>query len=455
MGMKEELLQKIKDKKAKICVIGLGYVGLPTAVFFGEQGFDVIGADVDKEKVRLIRNGNCSSPELKLKERVRKLLSQEKLDVTSEISDAVAGSDVIIIVVPTPITRMKQPDLSYIISAGQDTASGLDRGKLVVLESTTFPGTCEELLIPILETSGLKAGKDFGLAYCPERYNPGDQEHTLDKVARIVGAVDSEWGEITQELYQSIIQEKVEVVKDLKTAEAAKIIENIQRDLNIALFNELALIFQRMDIDVISVIEAASTKWNFIKYYPGPGVGGHCLPVDPYYLTHKAMELGYHPQLILAGRAINDNMPFYVVELIIDGLNELAKPIKDSKITILGVAYKANTSDIRETPAKPIIETLKDMKANVFVHDPYVDSAEVKSAFNVENSSLEDALKDSDCIVLHTFHKSFENLQITEIKEKMKDCGLIVDTQHAFSPGDVIKSGLKYRGIGRGGVKHH
>ncbi|UCE75065.1 MAG: nucleotide sugar dehydrogenase [Methanomassiliicoccales archaeon] len=455
MGIKEEILDKIKGKKARICVVGLGYVGLPTAVFFGEQGFEVIGADVDEEKVQLIKYGKSPQPELMLENRIEKLLSSEKLHVIPDVTMAVEQSDVVLIIVPTPVNRMKKPDLSFIVSAGEDTAKGLKPGKLVVLESTTFPGTCEEILQPILEKSGLKAGEDFGLAYCPERYNPGDENHTLDKVARIVGAIDLEWAEITKELYQSIVKEEVKIVKDLKTAEAAKVIENIQRDLNIALFNELAMIFQKMDIDVISVIEAASTKWNFVRYYPGPGVGGHCLPVDPYYLTHKAMELGYHPQLILAGRSINDNMPFYVVDLIIDGLNELAKPIKGSKIAILGVAYKANTSDIRETPAKAIVKTLLGMGANVCVHDPLVDEQEVERVFNLENCTLEEALRNSDCVVLHTYHKTFQKLQITDLKGLMKDEALLVDTQHMFSPNDVVKSGLKYRGIGRGGIKDH
>lgn len=455
MGIKEELRDKIRNKKAKICVIGLGYVGLPTAVFFGEQGFDVIGSDIDKNKIELIKKGNSPIPELKLDSRIENAISSGKLNVTTQVSESVSLSDIILIIVPTPITRMKQPDLSYIISAGEDISKGLKRGKLVILESTTYPGTCEEVLLPILEKSGINVGEDFGLAYCPERYNPGDEKHSLDKVARIVGAIDLEWAEIAQQLYQSIIKENVTIVENIKTAEAAKVIENIQRDLNIALFNELAMIFQKMDIDVISVIEAASTKWNFTKYYPGPGVGGHCLPVDPYYLTHKAMELGYHPQLILAGRSINDNMPFYVIDLIIDGLNELAKPIKGSKIAILGVSYKANTSDTRETPAETIIKTLLEMKANVCVHDPIVNKNDVEKMFNVKNCSLDEALNNSDCVVLHTYHDQFDEINIQDIMKQMKPNALIVDTQHVFSPQEVVKNGLKYRGVGRGGVNYH
>jgi nucleotide sugar dehydrogenase len=451
MGVKEELLEKVNDKTAQICIIGLGYVGLPTAIFFAEQGFKVIGADVDESKVQQLMNGISPSPELMLQERMKQLFSSEKLEVTTEISNAVKHSDVVIIIVPTPVTKDKEPDLRYLIKAAKDTAEGLKKGHLIILESTTFPGTCEEILEPILEETGLKAGLDFGIAYCPERYNPGDEEHTLDKVTRILGSNDAQWAEIAKELYQSIIIADVIVVKNLKTAEAAKIIENIQRDLNIALFNELAMIFQKMDIDIIDVIEAASTKWNFIKYYPGPGVGGHCLPVDPYYLTHKAEELGYHPQLILAGRSINDNMPLYVIELITDGFKELGKEIKDSKITILGVAYKGDTTDMRETPAKAIITTLLNKKANVYVHDPLIDNSIIKELFNVENCSFEKAIKDADCVILHTLHKPFRDIQLADIKKLTKDEVLIVDTQAFFSPGEVVRSGLEYRGIGRGG----
>lgn len=451
MGIKDELLMKVKDKRAQICIIGLGYVGLPTAIFFAEQGFKVIGADVDESKVQQLKNGISPSPELMLQERMKKLFSSEKLDVTTEISSAVNQSDVVIIIVPTPITQDKEPDLRYLIKAAKDTAEGLKKGHLIILESTTFPGTCEEILEPILEETGFKAGEDFGIAYCPERYNPGDEEHTLDKVIRIVGGIDAQWAEITKELYQSIIIADVIVVRNLKTAEAAKIIENIQRDLNIALFNELAMIFQKMDIDVIDVIEAASTKWNFIKYYPGPGVGGHCLPVDPYYLTHKVEKLGYHPQLILAGRSINDNMPLYVVELITDGFKEMNKLISDSKIAILGVAYKGDTTDIRETPAKAIIDALLSKNADVCVHDPLIDQSTVKKLFRVDNVPYEEAIKDADCVVLHTLHKTFRDIKLDDIKTWMKDEALIVDTQHLFSPDEAINIKLRYRGIGRGG----
>ncbi|UCG68642.1 MAG: nucleotide sugar dehydrogenase [Thermoplasmata archaeon] len=444
MKMKE----KIASRTAKICVIGLGYVGLPTAISFAEKGFDVIGADIDKKKVELIQKSISPLKDLNLDDRLVKVRGNGKLSVTSDIPQAVSKSDIILIIVPTPVTETKIPDLSFIESACKSVLKGLRKGQLVVLESSTFPGTTDEIVKPILEQKGLKAGPDFGLAYCPERYDPGDENHTLDKVARIIGAINSDWAETTKELYQSIIKEKVTIVKDLKTAEAAKIIENIQRDLNIALFNELAMIFQRMDIDVISVIEAASTKWNFIKYYPGPGVGGHCLPVDPYYLTHKAMELGYHPRLILAGRGINDYMPLHVVNLVVNGLNEVGKSVKGSKISILGISYKANVGDIRESPALYITNRLFEMGGKIFIFDPVVNPLEIEESGIFKCYKLDESLKDSDCVIIITDHDVIRSLSLDEIISLVKKDCVLVDTRNVFRP-EAIPKNIIYRGIGR------
>ncbi len=448
MGIKEELLRKIREKKARICVIGLGYVGLPTAVFFGEQGFDVVGVDVDEKKVGMVKNGKSPSPELISNDVINILVSSGKLNVTTEVSQAVGESDIVLIIVPTPVTKMKQPDLKHVISACEDVAKSLSKGKLVVMESTTFPGTCEEVIEPILNTSGLKAGEDYGLAYCPERYNPGDKNHTLEKVARIVGAIDPEWAEIARELYQTIIKEKVTVVKDLKTAEAAKVIENIQRDLNIALVNELALIFEKMGLDIMDVLNAAGTKWNFHRFEPGAGVGGHCLPVDPYYLTAKAEELGHHPEVILAGRSINDYMPEHVFELLGEALNEFEMPIKNSKIVILGFSYKANIGDVREAPAEKLVEKLKEKKAEVVIVDNYVDREEL-TGFGLVNEDVYDALKGADALVLMTEHDEFKNLDWKRIKELMKTA-IIVDGRRIIDSNEVETLGFSYMGIGRG-----
>lgn len=445
--MIENIRKKIKSKSAKISVIGLGYVGLPTAVFFAEKGFYVNGVDIDAEKVNTINSGNSPLKDLGLDEQIKSLIQNKKLKATTDTVSAVADSDIILIVVPTPVTESKEPDLSYIKFAAKDISKSMHKGQLIILESTTYPGTMGEVLQPILEKSGLSAGIDFGLAYCPERYNPGDPDHTLENVARVVGGVTLEWGMVAKDLYECIIIEPVIQVKDIKTAEAAKIIENIQRDLNIALMNELAHIFELMDIDIIEVIEAASTKWNFGKYFPGPGVGGHCLPVDPYYLTKRAQEMGYHAQVILAGRKVNDEMPLHVFELVQEGLNEIGKPIKNSKIVIMGAAYKANIGDLRNSPTEVLVRKLKLYGANISIIEPNVDQVDIFGYLNIPFSSNE--LIDANCIVLMVNHSEFKNINLKDFK--INDNIVFVDGCRAYNPEKIIDAGFIYKGVGAGG----
>ncbi|MGO9387450.1 MAG: nucleotide sugar dehydrogenase, partial [Methanobacterium sp.] len=353
------------------------------------------------------------------------------------------NSDVILIIVPTPITKSKDPDLSHIISAGEKVAEGLNTGKLVVLESTVYPGVTEEILKPILEKSGLTAGEDFGLAYCPERYNPGDDEHSIEKVARVVGGITPEWAEITRQLYQFIIKKDIKVLRNIKTTEAAKVIENTQRDLNIALMNELAMIFEKIGIDVMEVIDGANTKWNFNAYYPGGGVGGHCLPVDPYYLVKKARELGYHSKVISAGRTINDYMPKHVFGLLTDALNENEKSVKNSKIVVLGLSYKENVGDDRESPSEELINQLKDNQAIIRIVDPYID----ESHLGVIEKDVYKALEGADALVLMTSHDAFRNLDLRK-SEKLMEIPLLIDGRRVFDPEETKKIGFQYYGVG-------
>ena len=303
-------------KHKTICIVGLGYVGLPLAETFSNH-LKTIGFDIDQEKVKRLSESN----------------NEDNIEFTSDPSK-IKQADFVLIAVPTPVTKFKEPDLSFVKSAAKTVGKNLKKGAIVVLESTVYPGVTEEVVKPILEeASGLKCGADFKIGYSPERINPGDDEHTLNKITKVVAGMDEETTEILADLYGLITN--VYKAKDIKTAEAAKVIENIQRDLNIALMNELAIIFHKMGLDTKAVLEAASTKWNFHRYSPGL-VGGHCIPVDPYYLVYKAKELGYHPQVILAGRAINDYMPKHVAEMAIKGLNEVGKVIKGSKVLIMG-----------------------------------------------------------------------------------------------------------------------
>jgi len=442
---KVDIDQKIKDKTAVIAVIGLGYVGLPTAVNFAENGFSVIGVNRTQSKVDLINAGGCYLTDLNLDERVKRLVERGKLTATIDTADATRKSDVISITVPTPVTSDKRPDLSFITSAGRAIARGLGLNKLVVLESTVYPGVVEEVLKPILEESGLKAGVDFGLAYCPERYNPGDADHGIRDVVRVIGGITPEWAQATAQLYKSNAKDVV-VVKDIRTAQAAKVIENIQRDLNIALMNELALIFERLHIDIMDVIKAASTKWNFNVYYPGAGVGGHCLPVDPYYLVNKAEELGYHSQVITAGRAINDYMPLHVFQLVADALNEQERAVNGSKIAVLGLSYKENVGDPRESPSKVVVEELKKRGAQVHLVDPYVDE-QTLGALAIPEATAYDALAAADALVLMTAHRDFAGLDLRKIKGLMRT-PVIVDGRRFFDPETAAKLGFTYKGVG-------
>ncbi|MCK4442971.1 MAG: nucleotide sugar dehydrogenase, partial [Thermoplasmata archaeon] len=310
-----------------------------------------------------------------------------------------------------------------------------------------YPGTTEEIVKPILEESGLNTPGDFGLGYCPERFNPADPKHTMEKMTRIAAANSEDWADVLKILFESIVKEIV-LVRDIRTAEAAKVVENVQRDLNVALFNELALIFERMDIDIIDVIEAASTKWNFIKMYPGPGVGGHCLPVDPYYLTHRARELGHDPRVILAGRFVNNLMPAHTVGLVESGLEEAGRSIKGGEIAILGLAFKPNIGDIRESPSVEVATILKEKGANLRVHDPMVTEEAVDDILGLENLTLEVALKNADCVVVTTDHDSIREISIEYVQSLVGQRCVIVDTRNVFDPSQIPKD-MVYRGIGR------
>ncbi len=359
--------------KVVVCIVGLGYVGLPLAEAFA-RSLDVIGFDLDVKKVNRLQAKQSES---------RKSTGKSRLTFTVNPID-IGGADFDIICVPTPVTASKEPDLSYVTSAAEIVGQNMKRGSVVVLESTVFPGTTEEIVRPILEEkSGMRCGLDFKVGYSPERVNPGDSEHEIGKITKVVSGMDKETTERLAQLYGRVT--KVFIAKDIKTAEAAKVIENIQRDINIALMNELSLIFARMGLSTRDVLDAAVTKWNFQCYTPGL-VGGHCIPVDPYYLVYKARELDYHPQVILVGRAINDFMPKHVAQMTIKALNNVGKVIKGSKVLIMGLTYKENVPDIRESPVKEIVKELKEFGVEVYGYDPVLEENGDEFAVNLVES---------------------------------------------------------------------
>ena len=398
------LLEKIKAKKATVGVIGLGYVGLPLAVEKAKAGFKVIGFDIQEKKVRWVNEGRNYIGDV-VDDELKKLVEDGKLRATSDM-DEIYKCDVIAICVPTPLNKFKQPDLRYVIKTSEDISKNMHRDMLIVLESTTYPGTTEEVVLPILEKSGLKVGKDFYLAFSPERVDPGNRIYKTKNTPKIVGGVTPECSKHAKALYESILEAEVFVVSSPKEAEMAKILENTFRIVNIALINEMTIIAEKMGINIWEVIDAAATKpFGFVPFYPGPGVGGHCIPIDPFYLTYKAREYNYHTRLIELAGEINDTMPEYVVNRLMNILNERKKCLNGSKILILGVAYKGDIDDIRESPALKVIDCLEKRQADVIYHDPYVKEFERNGKTYRSVDLTEELLKNVDAVVITTAHK--------------------------------------------------
>ncbi|MEY8622652.1 nucleotide sugar dehydrogenase [Paraclostridium bifermentans] len=404
-----ELYQKIKDKKENLSVIGLGYVGMPLAIAFANK-VNVIGFDANKEKIELYKQGIDVTNEVgnkALKETTALMTSDE-----TKLKEAKFH----IIAVPTPINDDKTPDLRPIIGASRVLGRNLTKGSIVVYESTVYPGVTEEVCIPILEKeSNMKCGVDFKVGYSPERINPGDKLHRLENITKVVSGMDEESLENIASIYELIIDAGVRRAESIKVAEAAKVIENSQRDINIAFVNELSMIFNKMEIDTKAVLEASGTKWNFLKFYPGL-VGGHCIGVDPYYLTHKAEQIGYHSQVILAGRRINDGMGKYVGESTVKNLIKANKQVKGAKVAILGMTFKEDCPDVRNSKVIDIINELKEYGINVFVADPIADENEVKREYGIELTKFEN-IKNMDAVILAVGHKEYMELTLESIKK--------------------------------------
>ena len=411
--------KKILNKT--VCVYGLGYVGLPLAEDFSEHirtiGYRRNQREVDKLNAK---KGN-------------------KIEATTDPT-RIKEADFVIIAVPTPVTKSKDPDMEPVISASETVGRNLKKGAIVVMESTVYPGVTEDIMVPILEReSGMKCGKDFKVGYSPERINPGDEEHILKNIYKIVSGMDKETLNDLAELYGLVTN--VYKAPTIKTAEAAKVIENIQRDLNIALMNELSMIFARLGLDTEEVLKAAATKWNFHKYKPGL-VGGHCIPVDPYYLVQKAKEVGYHPKVILAGRSINDGMPKYVAEMTVKGLNKVGKTIKGSNVLIMGLTYKEDVADIRESPVENMVEELKEYEVNVYGYDPLLSAAVIKHFGAMPLSKLD---KKMDAVIIAVAHAPFRKMSVSQIRSFMNDKPVLVDVRGMVEQTAAEKVGMFYR----------
>jgi len=427
----------MEDWEMRIAIVGLGYVGLPLAVAFGKNE-PVIGFDINREKVENYKKGIDTTNEVGPDE-----LKKTDILFTCIPSD-LKEADFLIVAVPTPVDANNRPDLSLVVKASRLIGENLKKGAIVVYESTVYPGVTEDICVPILEEySGKKCGRDFKVGYSPERINPGDKVHRLETILKIVSAMDAESLETVAEVYSRVVHAGIYKASSIKVAEAAKVIENTQRDINIAFVNELSVIFNLMGIDTQEVLRAARTKWNFLDFRPGL-VGGHCIGVDPYYLTFKAEEVGYHPEVILSGRRINDNMGKYVAENIVKQLISEGSAVKGAKVLILGLTFKENVPDIRNTKVIDIIRELKNYSLDTVVCDPWADMRESEAEYGLRIHKYEDT-GNADAIVVAVAHNAFKKLTLADIKSKLAPGrSVFVDLKALFDRDEAEAAGLRY-----------
>lgn len=420
-----------------IAVIGLGYVGLPLAVAFGKKN-KTIGFDLNKEKIESYQKGVDPTGEV-TPDDFKKALHLR----TTDLPDEIGRADFIIVAVPTPIDEAHQPDLAPLIGASKMVGRYMQKGVVVVYESTVYPGVTEEVCIPAIEkASGLTWKQDFHVGYSPERINPGDKEHTLTKITKVVSGDCRETLETVAELYSGIVTAGVFKSNSLKEAEAAKVIENIQRDLNIALVNELSIIFDRLDIDTTSVLQAAGSKWNFLPFRPGL-VGGHCIGVDPYYLTHKAERIGYHPEIILAGRRINDQMGKFIAEKTVKLMIRAGLQIKAGKVGICGLTFKENCPDLRNSRTPDIVTELQSYDIEVLVHDPLADRHDAKTVYGIDLVPFKN-LEGLNALIISVAHDSFKEMPAAAFRRTLVKHGCIIDVKSIFNTEDFDDAGVAY-----------
>lgn len=426
----------MENKNKSVCIIGLGYVGLPLAVQCALKGYEVFGLENDQQKNDLINNKKSPIKEDFLDENLLKI----SIFATNDPS-IIKKSDIVIVCVPTPVDENFYPDLNPVKSAVKSIVKNLKNGQLIVIESTINPGVCEEVVEPIFKEAGFEVGKDYQLAHCPERINPGDPKWNVTNIPRVVGSFTKEGLKTAVDFYEDVIDAKIMPMKSVREAEATKIMENSFRDINLAFVNELAKSFDVLGIDVVDVIKGASTKpFAFMPHWPGRGVGGHCIPVDPYYLIERAKASGFDHEFLKIARKVNNSMPEYTVELLQDCLNKIKLPVNGTSIGLLGISYKPNIADLRESPSLKIIEHLKRYCANIVMFDPYV-----KSMSTTQN--IEELLEKSTALIIATGHKEF--IEIDPSIYKKYDIKVIIDGMNCLNKEEIEKYGIIYKGIGR------
>jgi UDP-N-acetyl-D-glucosamine dehydrogenase len=406
----QRLEERLRDKTAKVGIVGLGYVGLPLATAFAEAGFKVLGFDIQRKRVNLVNQGKSYIADVD-SGRLRAVIAEDYLEATTD-HKRLEELNALCICVPTPLTKTKDPDLSYVTKEAEEISKHVQRGQLVVLESTTYPGTTQEVVLPILEHSGLKAGLDFYLAYSPERVDPGNKKHTIRNTPKIVGGIDAESTRLAELLYRHIV-DVIIPVSSPKVAEMTKVFENVFRSVNIALVNELAQLCEKMDISVWEVIDTASTKpFGYMPFYPGPGLGGHCIPLDPYYLASKAREYDFHTRFIELAAEINERMPYYVAYRIMEALNAQGKSLNGAKVLVLGITYKRDVADTRESPSLRLLELLIKAGAQVSYNDCYAQKIQLREYDLTSKKISNKYLSSVDCVVVGTDHSYYDWEQI-------------------------------------------
>jgi nucleotide sugar dehydrogenase len=444
----------MKSGDVRVCVVGIGRIGLPTALSFAHAGFPTIGVDINTSLVQMVNSGNYLLKDEPDFDKIFADVVKRKLFLaTTDISDAIPKCNLVILSLPTPMDKNNVPDYSALISVGKSLSRLLCKGTIVVVESTIEPGFVENELLSVLEGNDkkLKSRTDFSIAACPETANPGQILHDFSAVPRLVGAIDERTAKMVSEIYKQVFRAEIIMMPDCKTANAAKLTANVFRDINIAFINELAILFENLGIDIMRVLEACDKKYNFETHYPGAGVGGPCLPVNSYQILNSArgMENNGLLRIIRAARETNESMPYHVIELLTDALNEAGRSVRDSTIAVLGVSYKPNVKDIQLSPAEPIIRRLEQLQAKIKIYDPYFKSTEVFS--HKTESDLVNAISSADAAVFVTAHNEFRNIDPTILTSKLKT-PVVVDGRSIIDIHAARKAGLIFRGIGRGGV---
>ena len=449
-GTASLLAEKISSKNATVCVIGLGYVGVPLTVASAQAGFNVLGVDVDASKVKQVNRGVCYVEDKYSEDLLPGLVSSGKIKAYSKLSEAVPQSDIAIVCVPTPLKKGGDPDLSFLKSVAKSLANELTDYKLIIVESTSYPGTTEEVFRPLLERGGKKAGNDFALVYSPERIDYGNASFGVRSIPKVVGGVDEESTRLGSEFYSAILQAKVVAVSGPSVAEATKMLENVFRYVNIALVNELAVLHETLGVDFIEAIDAASTKpFGFMAHYPGPGVGGHCIPKDPFYLVYKAKKAGFPLRMVSAAEGLNNGMPKHTVERLLKTLRKLKKNPRNVRVALWGLAYKGGVKDTRRSPSVDLLRIFQRFGVKAIVFDPFVETIKVGSVHYTSAGSMLDSVKGADAVVIATNHAEFRQVDLSEVKAKMNANPVLFDTRNLRIRTECEDAGFTYLATGR------